>query len=231
MSSKTSTLRVRKIIFLFLAIFTMNSCWEKSINTEIYNKVNSWTEINILALWDSLTYWYNLEKEDSYPSQLEVKLQENWYKYNIINLWINWNTSKQLFDRIDNILEDNVADIAILTIWWNDWLRKQSVSDMKENILAIIDKLEKKNVHIVFTGVKLPILLWWNYSSSFERVYEEISEEKNVYFYPSFLEWIWLSAENNMSDNIHPTAKWYTIISNNIYEFLEESNLLYKQKN
>lgn len=220
-----------KKLLLFLIIFIFSSCSEEPINENISNKVKLWNEINILALGDSITYWYKVDKELSYPSQLEKKLKENWYKYNIKNFWVSWDTSEKLLDRMDNILENNEADIAILTIWWNDWLRKKSVAKMKKNILEIINKLEEKNIHIVFSWMELPIIFGWDYSSDFEDVYKSIAKEKNLDFFPYFLEWIWLKREYNQTDNIHPTAKWYTVISDNIYEFLEEEKLLYKNEN
>ncbi len=221
---------MKKILFLFSVLFLLFSCWEKEFNTKISKKINSWESIKILALWDSITYGYKVDKDKSYPSQLEKKLKDNNYDYNIKNYWINWDSSKWLLDRLDDILKNNTdADIAILTIGWNDGLRKRSILEMKKNILAIIDKLEQKDIVVVFCWMKLPILFGWDYSNSFNDVYENISDQKQVYFYPYFLEWIWLSVENNMPDNIHPTAKGYTIISNNLYEFLDESWLLIKK--
>lgn len=220
---------MKKLLLVLLLSFALISCWEKEVNKNIFDKANSWKEINILALGDSITYWYKVEKELSYPSQLQKKLQDNWYKYNIVNLWINWNTSLDLLNRMDDILENNTADMAILTIWWNDWLRRQSISKMKKNILKIINKLEEKKIHIIFVWMELPILFGWDYSSNFWDVYEEIAEEKKLVFYPYFLEWIGLKVENNQTDNIHPSAKWYTVISDNIYDFLEDENLLYKK--
>lgn len=220
---------MKKIVFVFLCLFVLFSCSTNEIHSDISEKVKSWEEITILALWDSITYWYKVDIDKPYPIQLENKLRENSYNYSIKNYWVSWDESDDLLARIDEILENNIeADIAILTIWWNDWLKKRSTSEMKENILEIIEKLEEKNIIVVFSWMKLPIFFGWTYSDNFEEVYKEIANEKKVFFYPYFLKWLWISVENNQADNIHPTGTWYTIISNNLYDFFDKNGLLFK---
>ncbi len=219
---------MKKILLTIWMIFLLFSCWWEREDLLFSEKAKKWEEVKILALWDSITYGYKVKPEESYPSQLETKLQNNWYNYSIENFWISWNTSAQLLDRLDEILKNNDADVAILCIGWNDGLRKKSLSNMKENIEAIIQKLEEKNIHIVFVWMELPILFGWDYSSDFEDVFINIAEEKKLDFYPYLLEWIWLKVEYNQPDNIHPTALWYTLISDNMYDFLEDEKLLYK---
>ncbi len=221
---------MKKIILCILLLFSLFSCQSEREDLFFKQKALRWEEIKILALWDSITYWYNLEKEESYPSQLEKKLKNNAYNYSIKNFGISGNTSSQLLERLDKILENNQADIAILCIWWNDGLRKKSLANMKENIEKIIQKLQAKNIHIVFVWMELPIIFGWDYSSDFADVFVNISEDKKLDFYPYLLEWIWLKVEYNQPDNIHPTALWYTLISDNLYEFLQEKQLLYKKE-
>jgi len=221
---------MKKILLLLCIVISFVSCQSERGDLKFKQKALNWEKIKILALWDSITYWYKVKSEKSYPSQLEKKLQENNYKYSIKNFGVSWNTSSQLLERLDDILENNQADIAILCIWWNDGLRKKSLSNMKENIEKIIQKLEAKNIHIVFVWMELPIIFGWDYSSDFADTFSSIAEEKQLDFYPYLLEWIWLSVEYNQSDNIHPTALWYTLISDNIYNFLEDMQLLYKKE-
>jgi len=148
---------MKKIVFVFLCLFVLFSCSTNEIHSDISEKVKSWEEITILALWDSITYWYKVDIDKPYPIQLENKLRENSYNYSIKNYWVSWDESDDLLARIDEILENNIeADIAILTIWWNDWLKKRSTSEMKENILEIIEKLKAEGHDV--KGVDFPYL-------------------------------------------------------------------------
>lgn len=219
---------MKKNILIFLALFLAsctNPSEELTTNLTVQEEIPQKT---ILALWDSITAWYNLEISKSYPSQLEKKLQENWYNYKVINAWVSGDTSAQALDRIWIYLDDEI-DVAIVTIWWNDWLRWQDLKAMKSNIEEIISVLEEKNIKVVLSWMRIPMNLWLKYSNDFQKTYEEISENnENIAFFPYFLEWVWGKPKLNLSDRIHPNEAWYDIISTNILEFLEEEKIITK---
>lgn len=219
---------MKKIIFtLFMSLFLV-SCGNEISQTQ-QPEDNNETPINILALWDSLTAGYNLDISDSYPAQLENKLQENNYNYKIINAWVSWDTSQNLLDRID-LYSDTTADIYLLTIWWNDALRRMSVENLKNNIQTIIDTIYQQNpdAKVVLSGMQIPINYWLNYSKNFKEIYESLAEENDVYFYEFFLEDVAQKSDLNLSDGIHPNAKGYEIIAQNLYNFLEDEKIILK---
>lgn len=220
---------MKKLTFILTCLFILFSCNTWDTKQEETIEVNEKIQRNIIALWDSLTAWYNLDISESYPSQLEVLLKENWYNYDIINAWVSWDTSKNLLDRI-GLYDEKKADIYLLNIWWNDWLRRQSIDDMKENISLVIKHLKEINPEskIVLFGMQIPINLWLNYSLDFKNSFEEIADGEDVYFYEFFLEWVAKDVKLNLSDSIHPNKQWYEIIAKNIYTFLEKKNLINK---
>jgi len=212
---------MKKIILTILTLFLLISCNEKEIVEEENQTITNIEKYNILALWDSLTAWYNLEYSDSYPSQLENKLEEKNYNYKVINAWVSWDTSKNLLSRID--LYTGNYEIILLNIGWNDWLRSLSTNDLKENITTIINKFPESK--IVLFSIDIP----WNYSllyrNKLKNVYKEISEEKEIYYYWLFFEWLDYS-KHFLNDKIHPNKEWYKIISENIIEYLIENKLI-----
>lgn len=215
---------------LILTIFsTLLIFWCSNDIVKIEENINTESLNNIVALWDSLTAWYNLDLADSYPSQLEDIIKENWYNYKITNAWVSSDTSKNLLNRI-KLYDEIKADIYLLNIWSNDWLRKQNIKTMKENIIATIDYIKTINPEskIVLFWMQLPLNVWLNYSIEFKNTFKEISKEKKTYFYDFFLEWVARDLKLNLNDWIHPNKEWYKIISSNIYTFLKENNLLKK---
>lgn len=216
-----------KKMFLYIAVLGfLFSC--SSDDTLIKNE-ESW-EIKkreiILALWDSLTAWYWVEESENYPSKLQKILDEAGYNYEVINAWVSWDTSANLASRTSLYLEKN-PEIVLLVIWWNDGLRWLSTTDLKQNILQIIDSFP--NSKIVLWWMDIPANLWIAYRNEFKKIYKEVaSERKEIYFLEYFLEWVGWKSQYNISDMIHPNNEWYEIIVANVMDFLEEEKIIIK---
>jgi acyl-CoA thioesterase-1 len=77
-------------------------------------------------------------------------------------------------------------------------------------------------------GMDIPINLWLSYRNSFKSAYGEIADERNIHFMKFFLEDVWGVGYLNQPDRIHPTAEWYDIIVENLYQFLLSKDILKK---
>ena len=217
---------MKKIFPLILLLLI--SCWNNNL---IEKKITSNNEIEsktILTIWDSLTAWYSLDLEDSYPIQLEKILNKNWYNYEIINAWVSWDTSEQLLARIDLYIWDteNLPWIAIIVIWWNDWLQWKKLDKLEQNIEKIIKKLKEKNIKIVLWWIKIPPNLWPSYSNDFFKLYKKIADKNKIYLIEFILEGVAWIKNLNLNDWIHPNKQWYKIISQNVFKFLKDNNLI-----
>ena len=217
---------MKKIFFiLLLCIFMLSSCWnENNSNISLNNSKQ------IVALWDSLTIGYELNIDDSYPSQLESKLSERGYTYEITNWWISGNTSEQLLNRLYDF--DYIkADIYLLNIWANDWLQKLDLDNMQKNIENIVSYIRKINPEwkIILFWTELPIHFWIKYSLDFSSRFEDIAKKNNLFYFWFFLDWVLWKSNLNLIDGYHPNKEWYEIISNNIFNYLVENNFLDKQ--
>lgn len=214
-----------KKIFLYIALVGfLFSCTNDDIL--IKNEENWETKQKqvILALWDSLTAWYWVEENDNYPSKLQKILDEKWYNFEVINWWVSGDTSSNVLSRASLYLEKN-PQIIILVVWWNDGLRWLSISDLKQNILQIIDTFPESKV--VLWWMDIPANLWIAYRNEFKKIYKEIaSERKEIYFLEFFLEWVAWKSQLNIDDMIHPNSSGYDIIVNNMIDFLEENKII-----
>lgn len=215
-------------ISLLIITFLLVSCQN---NNSISNENKEWKITKnkvILALWDSLTAWYWLDLSDAYPAQLEKLLNDNFYTYKVVNAWVSGDTSSQILERIDLYLSDkeNIPEIAILVIWWNDWLRWKSIDELSANIELIIKKLKEKNIKIILWWMQIPPNLWLNYSNDFKWLYKKVAKKTDVYLIDFFLEWVAWNTSLNINDWIHPNKMWYEIISKNIFEFLKSNKLI-----
>lgn len=213
---------------IFLLLLLLFSCQNNITNNSEILKENKIKNKIILTIWDSITAWYNLSLEDSYPWQLEKLLQENLYNYEVVNAWVSWDTSMQVLERIDLYLldEEKLPEIAILVVWGNDWLRWKSIEELSSNIDLIIKKLKDKNIKVVLWWMKIPPNLWLNYSRDFFSIYKKIAKNNDVYLINFFLEWVAWNRHLNLDDWIHPNKKWYEILAKNVFEFLKSNKLI-----
>ena len=223
-----------KKIYLFLlcasSIFITGCGTNNNIN-RIEPVLKSPTEsITIYAIWDSITAGYQLPIEQSWPSQLEVMLQNAWFKnYKVINAGKSWDTSKQVKDRLEWSVNDAKKwDIAILTIWWNDWFQSVSVETLEQNIRDIIDVLQKKWINIIIGGMQISTNLWSNYTTAFAAIYPRVASDTNSILIPFILKWVALRPELNLPDMIHPNEAGYRIIAETVLRRLEKNNLINK---
>ena len=227
---------IKKVIFFSIVLFFLQSCasfwwWQKTVDIATQDISESREFVKIFSLWDSLTAWYWLPLEDSYPSQLQEKLRSSWYTVDVINGWVSWNTSSELKARLDWVLTDaRIWDIAILVIWWNDGLRWMSLEDLENNIKEIIDLLWARNMTVVLWGMQIPPNLWLRYTRDFEALYKKIADTTPwVYFIDFFLDGVAGVDSLNLPDGIHPTRAWYEIIAQNVHDFLISNNILWSK--
>jgi acyl-CoA thioesterase I len=214
-----------KAVFIFFSLIFLTSCGS-GITQNNRKDSGSWKVI--LALWDSLTAGYWLPQIESYPSQLEKKLIEESYNYRIINAWISGDTTAWLLSRLDWVLEWETPDLAILCIGANDAFQGKSVEEIEKNIRTIIERIQSKNIPILFAGMKAPLNLWGEYGLTYEKIFPKLAKEYDLAFIPFFLKWVALKAEYNQDDRIHPTASGYAIVVENLYEALQDNNLIDK---
>ena len=183
----------------------------------------------IYALGDSLTAWYQLPLDQSYPMQLEVLLMDAWYTYTVINGWKSGDTSAWLLARVDWIIEEaNPWDLALLVIWANDWLQSLSLDQLEDNIQDIVTTLQEKDIVPVIGGMQLPTNLDPVYRENFAALYSSISNKNNLSRIPFFLDEVAAIQSLNLADGIHPNKEWYAIIAKNIATFLIENKLITK---
>lgn len=99
---------------------------------------------------DSLTAGYGLPEVDSYPSQLQKKLKEKGYNYQVQNAGISGDTSAGLLSRMDWLLASsdpsaNTSEFsfAILCIGGNDAFQGKSLK-ISRKIFELLSKNSKQ---------------------------------------------------------------------------------------
>jgi len=195
-------------IVLILILFSLS---QKETNIQPLNSQDS-----ILAFGDSLTYGYNAEPSESYPTVLR-----HLTGYKIINEGVLGDTSVDGVKRLAPLLEDSNIKLMILCFGGNDILQGLSKENLKNNLKTMIHMAKEKNIEVLLISV--PNLGLFGLSAM--ELYEEVAEEESIPLLSGMLSNI-LSQPSLKSDQIHPNALGYKIMAEKIYEKLQQESFI-----
>lgn len=173
----------------------------------------------IVAFGDSLTAGLGVGADESYPAQLQRRLDSLGYHYRVINAGVSGDTTAGGLRRVPWIL-NNKPELVILELGANDGLRGLSVDQARNNLRQIISQLQEGGTTVVLAGMKLPPNYGHEYTAQFEAMYRMLANEYELALIPFFLEGVGGSSSLNQADGIHPTKKGYEIIVDHILKVL-----------
>lgn len=175
---------------------------------------------NIVAFGDSLTAGLGVPQDQSYPAQLQRKLDAAGYAYRVVNSGVSGETTAGGVRRVSWVLK-NKPTIVILELGGNDGLRGLSLQETKANLERIIQQLQQASVTVVLAGMKLPPNYGQDYIEGFEALYQALAKQYRLTLIPFFLDGVAASSSLNQADGIHPTGEGYRIIVEKLLPMLE----------
>ena len=89
-----------------------------------------------------------------------------------------------------------------------------------KDIEKAIAVAKKKNVDFLLIGMKAPPNYGKKFPKNFEKTYIDLAKKYNLPFMPFLLEGVAGNPKYNQADGIHPNAKGYRIIADNIYPYI-----------
>ena len=174
----------------------------------------------IVAFGDSLTAGFGVQADESYPAQLQRRLDSLGYHYRMINAGVSGDTTAGGLRRVPWILNSK-PELVILELGANDGLRGIPVDQTKSNLRQIIRQLQEAGTTVVLAGMKLPPNYGQDYTTNFEAMYKMLAKEYHLALIPFFLEGVGGSSSLNQADGIHPTKEGYEIIVNQVLKVLK----------
>jgi acyl-CoA thioesterase-1 len=174
----------------------------------------------IVAFGDSLTAGFGVPAEESYPAQLQRRLEAAGYRDRVINAGVSGDTTAGGVRRVDWVLRSR-PKLVILELGANDGLRGLAVSRIRANLDEIIRRFRAAGVTVVLAGMKLPPNYGEAYTSQFAAIYPELARRHKLPFMPFFLEGVATLPGLNQGDGIHPTGAGYQIIVDRLVPLLE----------
>lgn len=175
----------------------------------------------IVAFGDSLTAGYGLSSEDSYTTLLQRKLDENNYRYRVVNAGVSGDTSAGGARRVDWALQSGNVKVLILELGGNDGLRGLPVADMRKNLSQIIERAQAKGVKVILAGMEAPPNMGAEYTREFRQTFRDLAKQYQTPFIPFVLEGVGGRIEYNQPDGIHPNADGEKIMTETVWKALE----------
>lgn len=169
----------------------------------------------ILAFGDSLTYGTGTSRENSYPAILQSLTG-----ITVVNAGIPGETSSEGLRRLPGLLQQYQPDLIIICQGGNDILRKLDREVMRDNLQAMITLSRDSDTQVMLIGVP-------DFGIFLESLplYAELAEHNEIPIEEDVLSDI-LSDNRLKSDHIHPNAKGYRLMAEDIATLLKQAGAL-----
>ena len=179
---------------------------------------------NILFFGDSLTAGYGLghANQESYPALIQKKINSAGLYYHVINGGISGDTTAGGLSRLGYWINRQI-DVFVLELGINDLIRGIQPTQIGTNLQLIIDTVKVKypRAQIALMGMQVPEFIPYPFAATFNNVYSQLAQKNKIAILPSFLAGVAGQAHLNLPDKLHPSAKGYEIIAENIWKVLQ----------
>ena len=169
----------------------------------------------ILAFGDSLTFGTGARPEESYPAALERLIARK-----VVRAGVPGEVTGQGLARLPEALEEFAPQLLILCLGGNDMLRHGDEATAVANLRAMIRLAQDKGAAVVLLAPPRPSLL-----SAAPEFYTTLAQEFRIPLEAEVLPAV-LSDRSLKSDLIHPNAKGYARIAEQLAKLLKDAGAL-----
>lgn len=178
-------------------------------------------ESSIVILGDSLSAAYGMEIGESWPSLLQVQLDEHGHAYRVFNSSITGDTTQGGLARLPRLLNQHQPSIVILELGGNDGLRGLPIEVTRANLSSMIEQSQAAGATVILAEMRIPPNYGRAYTEKFNGTYTILSEQYDARLLPFVLQDIALEPGLMQADGIHPTAKAQPVILDQVWQILE----------
>ncbi len=173
----------------------------------------------IVALGDSITAGLGVAADEAYPALLEVRLRRDGYAYRVVNAGVSGDTTAGGLRRVDWVLRAR-PEIVILALGANDGLRGQPPQTTRENLEAIVTRLQTAGARVLLAGMRMPPNYGEAFTRQFEAVFPAVARRAHVALVPFLLDGVAADPTLNQADGLHPNAAGHRVIADRLWPHL-----------
>ena len=185
-------------------------------------------EGTIVAVGDSLTAGLGVDEDQAYPAQLARRLEADGYAFKVVNAGVSGETSSGALARIQWVISSLKPDIVILETGANDGLRGLDPDLLNNNLDQILTRLQAADIQIILAGMRMLPNLGPDYVRAFDEIYPRLARKHHVILVPFILEDVAGKPDLNRPDKLHPNARGYTRVVDNLYPYVLKAIQAYR---
>jgi len=174
----------------------------------------------ILVYGDSLSAAYGIPRDRGWVTLLDKRLAAEGYDYSVANASISGETTSGGLARIGKVLARLRPSVMILELGANDGLRGLPVTEMRNNLAAMIERAKKAGARVLLIGMRMPPNYGPDYTEAFAAAYSELARRERVALLPFLLEGFAEREDLFQGDQMHPTAAAQPLVLENVWKAL-----------
>jgi acyl-CoA thioesterase-1 len=207
-------------LFLALLLSIGSASGEPQTHTAVQTVPKEDTKKVLVVFGDSLSAGYGLQPGESYPDNLQRKLDAQGYAWRVVNLGISGDTTMGGVARIQTGTALKPA-LVLLELGGNDGLRGMPLARTRENLDQMIVAFERAGARVVLAGMTLPPNYGPDYVNGFRRIYADLAAKYKLTLVPFLLEdIITKDLRYFQRDGVHPTADGAQIVAETVLRTL-----------
>jgi len=170
----------------------------------------------LVAFGDSLSAGHGLEAGQSFPDDMQRTLDKEGYKWRVVNLGIDGNTTEDGVARIESAVRLKPA-VVLLELGGNDGLRGLPLKVTRKNLETMIVAFQQAGAKVVLAGMTLPPNYGPDYIRDFQKIYTDLAAKYKLKLIPFLLaDIVTPDLRYLQKDGIHPTAEGAQIVSGTV---------------
>ncbi len=178
-------------------------------------------ERSILVLGDSLSAAYGISMEAGWVNLLQQRLDARRLSWRVINGSVTGDTTAGGLSRLPPLLQQHQPDIVIIELGSNDGLRGLSFKQMKKNLNAMIEAVEKSGGQVLLIGGRLPPNYGAAYTEAFYQLFQEVAASRSLPLTPFLMEGVAQDRDLMQADGYHPAEAAQPRLLENVWPALE----------
>ena len=179
----------------------------------------------IVAFGDSLFAGYRLEQDEGFAPALQRELAESGVEAQVFNAGVSGDTSQGGLGRLDFMLDGlpRTPDLVIVELGANDMLRGLDPATTRENLTAILTRLDERGIPFMLAGMVAAPNLGADSASRFNPIYTDLAARFDVPLYPFVLDGVIGNDALMLDDGLHPNPQGVEVMADRIAPLVREA--------